>query len=265
MVTVLGKAIRLGQLLNARDGRMIIFEADEGLMLGPVIGLTNLEETISIVKAKVEGIVLNSGQVERFVEHFKGKKAPALLVRADWTNAFRDETHFLPAQNIRHVLSVAPRDAVAIGASALASFLLLGYNDDEDEARNVETIAMLARESEKFGLPLLVECVPVGPRITGENYLDCAKLATRMAIEAGADIVATPYTGDVASFREIVDALKTPVLMLDRRIDAGMLLNVAEDSLKAGARGVVVGRSVHQAVNPLAQLDALQALVHRNE
>jgi len=264
MPIILGKAIRLGQLMNAEDERAIIFEADEGLMLGPTRGLSNLSETVSMAKDKADGIVLSSGQVDRSVEHFRGKGAPALLVRADWTNAFRDETHFLPTRNVRHILNVKPKDAVALGASALAAFLLVGYDDDEDEARNLETIAMLARESEKFGLPLLVECIPIGGRITEMNYLDCAKLATRMAVEAGADIVATPYTGNIASFREIVDASKTPVLMLDRRIDAERVLEAVEESLKAGATGVVVGRSVHRAANPLAQLTAIHELVHRS-
>jgi class I fructose-bisphosphate aldolase len=248
--------------MNAQDDRVIIFEADEGLMLGPTPGLSNVPETVSMVKGKVDGIVLSSGQVERSVGHFRGKGASALLVRADWTNAFRDETYFLPTRNVRHVLNLKPRDAVALGASALAAFLLVGYDDDEDEARNLENIAMLARESEEYGLPLLVECIPVGGRITEMNYLDCAKLATRMAVEAGADIVATPYTGNVASFKEIVEASKTPVLMLDRRMDADRLLEAAEESLEAGATGVVVGRSVHRAVNPLAQITAIHQLVH---
>ena len=264
MPIIFGKAIRLGQLMNAEDERSIIFEADEGLMLGPTPGLSNLPETVSMAKDKVDGIVLSSGQVERSVEHFRGKGAPALLVRADWTNAFRDETYFLPTRNVRHVLNLKPNDAVALGASALTAFLLVGYDDDEDEARNLETIAMLARESEKFGLPLLVECIPIGGRITEMNYLDCAKLATRMAVEAGADIVATPYTGSANSFKEIVDASKTPVLTLDRRIDASRLLEAVEESLKAGAAGVVIGRSVHSAVNPLAQLTAIHGLVHRS-
>jgi DhnA family fructose-bisphosphate aldolase class Ia len=264
MPIILGKTIRLGHLLNAEDDRAIIFEADEGLMLGPTPGLLDLPETVSMVKNKVDGIVLSSGQVERSFEHFKGKGAPALLVRADWTNAFRDETYFLPTRNVRHVLNLGPKDAVALGASALAAFLFVGYDDDEDEARNLETVAMLARESEKFGLPLLVECIPIGGRMTEINYLDCAKLATRMAVEAGADIVATPYTGNANSFKEIVDASKTPVLMLDRRIDASRLLEAAEESLKAGATGVVVGRSVHRAVNPLAQLTAIHELIHRS-
>jgi len=264
MPMVSGKAIRLGQLMNAEDERAIIFEADEGLMLGPTPGLSNLSQAILTVKDRVDGIVLSSGQVERSIGHFKGKRAPSLLVRADWTNAFRDETYFLPTRNVRHVLNLEPKDAVALGASALVAFLFVGYDDDEDEARNLETVSMLARESERFGLPLLVECVPIGNRITEANYLDCAKLATRMAVEAGADILATPYTGNAASFKEIVDASKTPLLMLDRRIDAGRLLEAVEESLKAGATGVVVGRSVHRAVDPLAQLAAIHRLVHRS-
>jgi len=262
MPIIMGKAIRLGQLMNAEDERAIIFEADEGSMLGPTPGLSNLPEAVSMVKDKVDGVVLSSGQVERSVEHLRGKGAPALLIRADWTNAFRDETYFLPTRKVRHVLNLEPKDAVALGASALAAFLLVGYDDDEDEARNLETVATLARESEKFGLPLLVECIPIGERITEMNYLDCAKLATRMAVEAGADIIATPYTGSAATFREIVDASKTPVLMLDRRIDAGSLLKAVEESLKAGATGAVVGRSVHRAADPLTQLTALHGLVH---
>lgn len=257
-----GKALRLSEFINPEDGRSIIVEADQGLMLGPIAGLVDLGETVKNLRRQVDAVILSPGQAGRMIHHFRGKRAPALLIRADWANVFRDKTFVLPALKIRHVTVASAEDAVAMGASAIIAFFFVGWEDDEDEARNMKSVAMLARESDRLGVPLLVESIPIGERVTKLNYADCVDLAMRMSVEAGADAIAAPYTGDVGSFRKIVDAAKVPVFVLDMGDVALDLFEVVAEALEAGASGVVAGKGVLQAAEPVETLKKLRKMVH---
>ena len=258
-----GKALRLSEFINPDDNRSFILEADQGSMLGPIAGLVDLEETLKDLGNEVDAIVLSPGQGGRLTHLFLGREAPALLIRVDWANVFRDKTFVLPAQKIRHVKVASPGEALALGASAIVAFLIIGYEDDEDEARNIESIASFARESERLGAPLLVECIPFGERITETNYVECVDMAVRMAVEAGADAVAAPYTGSVGSFRRVIDAAKVPVFMLDVEHETQNLLGTAKEALDAGASGVIVGKRALQADEPVKTLRDLKDIVHQ--
>jgi len=258
-----GKAFRLSDFIDPKDGKAVILAADRGLMLGPTIGLADLEKTIRIAATSgVDAVVLSPGKVGGMVHYLKGKKAPALLVRADWTNAFRGESFVLPFREIRRVTIIGAEDAVALGASAVIAFFCVGH--EENEARNLESVAMLARSCDRLGMPLIVESVPIGERVTATNFVDCLGLAMRMAVEAGADAIAAPYTGDVKSFRKVIDAAKVPVFVLDTDVSPirDLLKSVAE-ALEAGSAGVVAGNSVFQAVNPVETLETLVDIIHK--
>lgn len=232
-------------------------------MLGPIAGLLDLGETVKTLKNYVDAVILSPGQAGRLIHLFRGRAAPALLVRVDWANVFRDETFVLPAQKIRYVTVASAGEALALGASGIIAFFFIGHADDEDEARNVGSIAILARESERLGVPLLVECIPIGERITETNYVECVDMATRMAVEAGADAIAAPYTGSVESFQKIIDAAKVPAFVLDIEDKNQDFLIVAKDALDAGASGVIAGKRVLQATEPAKNLKKLWSTVHK--
>lgn len=257
-----GKAFRLSEFIDPKDGKAVIVAADRGFMLGPITGLKDLEKSMKMaVNSGVNAVVLSPGQVGRMIHHFKGKKAPALLVRADWTNAFRGESFILPAKEIKHVTIIDAEDAVALGASAVIAFFCVGY--EEDEAHNLESVAMLARSCDHLGMPLIVESIPIGERVTEKNFVDCVDLAMRIAVEAGADAIAAPYTGDVKSFRKIIDAAKVPVFVLDTTVSAvHNLLRAVTKALEAGAAGVIASNTIFEATNPAKTLETLVDIIH---
>lgn len=260
-----GKALRLSEFINPEDGRSVILEADQGSMLGPIAGLVDLEETVRNLKNEVDAVILSPGQARRLIHLFRGRAAPALLVRVDWANVFRDETSVLPARKIRYVTVASAGEALALGASGIIAFFFIGHAEDEDEARNVGSIAMFARESERLGVPLLVECIPIGERVTETNYVDCVDMATRMAVEAGADAVAAPYTGSVESFRKVIDAAKVPVFVLDVDDKSQGLLRIVKEALDAGASGVIAGKGVLQTTEAAKNLKILWDIVHKKK
>ncbi|MFQ6095767.1 MAG: class I fructose-bisphosphate aldolase [Candidatus Bathyarchaeia archaeon] len=257
-----GKILRLSEFINPEDNRSVILKADQGMVLGPIKGIVNLEDAIGRLRDKVDAVVLSPGQAGRIFKNFMGKAAPSLIVRADWTNVFRDESFVLPAQRIKHVTVASASEALALGASGVAAFFFVGYEDDEEEARNMNAVASLARECDNLGVPLMIEAMPIGSRVTKTNYVECIDLAMRMSIEAGADAVAVPYTGDRNSFTKIVDAAKVPIFTFDFGNTTKSSLEIIEEALEAGASGMIVGKRTLREDDLVEVLRSINTLVH---
>jgi class I fructose-bisphosphate aldolase len=260
-----GKRIRLGRIFGD-DGRAVVVAADHGFMLGPIRGVVNLRETVSrVIEGGPDAILLAPGQAAGLLDLFHGKRAPALLVRADWTNAFRDRTYTLPARIIRDVGTVKAREALALGASGVVVYLFMGLGDEDEEAKNVEMISALSRDCERLGLPLIVEPLPMGERVTKSNYVDLVNLSVRMAAELGADALKVPYTGDPYTFERVVKAAGgVPVLALGGYSGVTLRdsLEVVEEVMRAGGSGIVYGRNVVQAEDPAEMVRHVRAIVH---
>ncbi len=260
-----GKERRLSRIIDPRDGRAVVIAADHGYMLGPIRGVIDLEATIkSVVGGGADGILVSPGQASRIGHLFRGRKAPAMLVRADWTNAFRTKTYTLPSRHVQHRYMTSPRQAMALGADAIVVYFFVGYADDKEEADHVAKVARYARECEEIGLPFIVEPIPLGERITGANYNELVGISIRMSAEIGADAIKAPYTNDVDMYREIVRSAGIPILILGGAKSKTLrdALEVVEEALESGARGTVFGRNVVQAPDPGAMVKAIFQVVH---
>jgi len=183
------------------------------------------EKIFQILKEYCDGIVLVSSQVERLYHVFLGRRAPALILRLGW----------------RNISPQAVEDALFMGASAVISSFLVGHERDEDEAMNLEIISLIARQSERVNLPLIVECIPYGERITKENFSRCVELAARVATEAGADIIVIPYVRDQVLLKKIINGVSIPVLMSDIMTPFGSSIEKVEFVLENGASGFLLG------------------------
>ncbi|MBU7004870.1 MAG: hypothetical protein HXS50_04835, partial [Theionarchaea archaeon] len=110
-----GKEVRLSRIIDPRDDRAVVIAADHGYMLGPIRGVIDLQGTIrSVASGGADGILLSPGQAARIGYLFKGQQAPAMLVRADWTNAFRSKTYTLPSRHVQHRYMTSPKQAMAL-------------------------------------------------------------------------------------------------------------------------------------------------------
>ena len=70
-----------------------------------------------------------------------------------------------------------------------------------------------------------------------------------MAVELGADVIKTDYSGDHVTMRSVVEACPAPILVLGGTRDSSddAALNLVRGAMKAGAAGVFFGRNVFQA------------------
>ena len=260
-----GKEIRLSRIIDPSDGRAVVIAADHGYMLGPIKGVIQLEETIrSVSRGGADGILVSPGQAAKIGHLFAGRQSPAMLIRADWTNAFRSKTYTLPSRHVQHRYMTSPRKALALGASAIVVYLFVGYGDDQEEADHIGRLARFARECDKIGLPFIIEPIPLGERITGANYDELVKVSARISAELGADALKAPYTNDVEFYREVVRSADLPVLILGGAKSKTLrdALEVVEEALESGAVGTVFGRNVIQAPDPEAMVRSICQVVH---
>lgn len=251
------------------DGKAVAVAADHGLMLGPIKGVVNLRDTLGkVIQGGPDAILLAPGQAYDLIDLFYGRGAPALLVRADWTNAFRDKTYTLPTRIIRDVGIVRVKDALALGASGIVVYLFIGLGDEDEESRNLEMISTFSRDCEKIGMPLIVEPLPMGEHVTKANYVDLINLSVRIATELGADALKVPYTGDPYTFEKTIkSAGDIPVLALGGYSGVTLRdsLEVVEEVMQAGGSGIVYGRNIVQAQDPVEMVKCVRAIVHEGK
>lgn len=263
-----GKAERLSRLFDPRDGRAVCVAADHGWMSDMTPNVANLREIVAAVaRGGADGILLSLGQAMRLGRLLEGRRAPALLLRADWMNLPRlggaNELNAIPVTKMKRVAAATARDCLALGASAITIYFFVGYGDDF-EAHNVELCATFAEQCRRVGLPCIIEPMAVGGMVTGGNVAEWLQVSARMAVEIGADALKIAYTGDEATFGKLTHDAGVPVLMLggarsDNERDA---LDMVAEGLVAGAAGVVFGRNVTKAPDPERVVRQLVSLVH---
>jgi fructose-bisphosphate aldolase / 2-amino-3,7-dideoxy-D-threo-hept-6-ulosonate synthase len=92
-------------------------------------------------------------------------------------------------------------------------------------------------------------------------------LACRIGAELGADFIKTRYPGDEGAFRRTVAGCGKPILVAGgplRDPDLISTLRLADDAMRAGAAGVVFGRTIWQHSDPAGALRAVCSIVHED-
>lgn len=256
-----GVELRLGRLFGVRSERSYVVALDHGLMLGVQPGFEHALDVVErSLAGRPDGVLISPGLLARAAHLFGRSGAPSPIVRVDWlANDPR-----LASYGDRHRVVCSPREAAVLGGDAVIAYLVLGTADGAEFSDNVAAIGRLAGEAHEVGLPLIVEAVAWGTQATERQDADLLAFGCRTAVELGADAIKTEYTGDPESMRALVDGIPAPVLVLGgvRRPEPEALYEMTEAALGAGAAGVVYGRNVWQADDPVAVAERIRSLVH---
>lgn len=265
-----GLQTRMDRLFNRHgDGRAVCVAADHGYMSDVTPNVVNLRSiTEAVIAGGVDGILLAPGQAMRLAPLFQGRQGPALIVRADWMNMPRLGTsnvaNAVPQRLLLHEKVITAGQALSLGATAITIYLFLGYSD-RVEAAGIDNCARFVHECRQVGLPCIIEPLAYGGQVTGANLVELLTLGARMAVEIGADALKIPYTGDVDSFRNLIEVSRVPTLVLggarsDNERDA---LELYAEAQEAGASGCLMGRNVTKSPNPRALIEQLTSIAHR--
>ena len=217
-------------------------------------------------RAKVNAILLNMGLIRQFADSPQSKPLPGIIARIDWTNIWTglNQDH---ATQLRSCLLARPEEALRHGADAVLTYMVVGTGDADFESKEIARTAKVARECEQLGIPLMVETLARGRGVEAPGDPLWLNLHTRMALELGADIIKTDYSGDPRSMRSVVDACSIPILVLggSRQGSDEAALDLARGAVASGAAGVFFGRNVFQSSDMETFLERIRVVLDGNE
>jgi len=255
--SVVGKQLRLRRILP--DGRGVVFAFDHGVEHGP---RDFPEEYIDprvivgkVVEAGVDAVMMLPATAYLTRDVWAGKTS--LIVKVTSKTNLRPENERLLQSIFGYV-----EDAVALGADAVAATVYWGSQYEDVMLKQWFEVKRMA---DRYGYPCLQLSYPRGPAIKDMYDVEVVRYGVRAAIESGADLIKTYYTGSLESFRRVVEAAAgVPVLMSGGAVREKFIdfLRDVENVVKAGGRGVVVGRNVFRHRNPAGAIKAVMKIVH---
>jgi len=260
-----GKKIRLGRLFDQKSHKTLIVAYSHGVLMGPRPGMTSLDEMKRMSRnlSRANGLMITPGLVASLEEAFIGRDRPSLIVHLDYQSFSRD---IMPYEEGATVEMAQIDDVVAAGADGVMTYLYMGYEDPEREKMEIARNARLARACERWGMILMIE-----PRSAREARVPADKtdpkilsLYCRISAEIGADLVKCIHPGDEESLRSIIEGCTAPVLAAggSRAERVKQAYARAESAMRAGATGLVYGRNIYQASDPVAELERYLQIVH---
>jgi fructose-bisphosphate aldolase/2-amino-3,7-dideoxy-D-threo-hept-6-ulosonate synthase len=244
-----GKTRRLKRILQP-DNRTVITPMDHGVTIGPVKGITNMQEIVDkLLKGKVDAILIHKGIAKRIDAGNAG-----LIVHLSGMS-------ILTPSATSKVQVCTVKEAIRLGADAVSVHVNIGA---QDEDKMLTTLGKVSDECDQYGMPLLAMMYPRGPKIQDEHAADAVAHAARIGAELGADIIKANYTGDIETFKTVIESCPAPVVIAGgpKNKTAQETLQMAHDSVKAGSAGLSIGRNIFQHENPTLMVKALSAIVH---
>ena len=155
-------------------------------------------------------------------------------------------------------------DAILLGADALAVAAFICGPTEGDRLR---VLAENVKEAVRFDLPVIVHIYPReftdhGPKVS--HRPDLVAWAVRCGLECGADVIKTPYCGDVEAFGEIVTDCPIPVVAAGgpRAETLEAALEMAHQVVQSGAKGMTVGRNIWSVPEITKAVRAFLYVIH---
>ncbi len=249
---VTGLQIRLNRIL--RKGKMLCIPMDHGISNGPMKGLEDPHSVIFGCESHgLTSVIINKGILRTMPRPTRA----GILVH------YSSSTILSSAPN-RKMLTGSVAEAVRLGADGVSLHINIG---GKEEPEMLEQLGAIAGECHKWSVPLLAMMYPRGENIKNPHDPDIVAHVARIGAELGADIVKTLYTGDADSFARIVKSTPVPVVIAGGpKANTDMdVLQMTEDAMGAGAKGVTYGRNIFAHKNPPKMVQALAGIIFRGE
>jgi DhnA family fructose-bisphosphate aldolase class Ia len=250
-------------LFDRRSGRSFIAAIDHGVTIGVPSGAEDAVGTVErVIACEPDAVLIGPGLLAKTAHLFAHRGAPSPVLRADWI--INDPRLASLEQGEQYRVLCSPKHAAELGADAFIMFLVMGVESGAMFADNARAIASAAEDAHHVGLPLIVEAVLWGSRITDRKDPELLAFACRTAAELGADAIKTEWTGDRETMAQVIAGCPAPVLVLGgaKTPTPEPTLAATRGAIAAGARGVAYGRNVWQADDPLAMARQLRAIIH---
>ncbi len=249
-MTTVGKALRLRRIFSPA-GRTVLIPMDHGISIGPAPGIVNPAQTVAeLSEGGASAVIIHKGLVHAAARELG---ATGLIIHLSAS------TDLNPDRNDKRIVA-SVEECVRLGADAVSVHVNVGA---ATESRMIEDLGRVASECDRFGMPLLAMMYPRGHEITDPHDLKYVAHVARLGAELGADIIKCPYTGNVDTFRKVVEGCPVPVVISGgpKMASPHEVLTMIADAVRAGAAGVSIGRNVWQHANVAGMTRAVREIV----
>ena len=227
-----------------KNGKVMLLAYDQGLEHGPIDFDDKSVDPAYIMEITKNGyftgVVFQEGVATKYYEKDCGVP---LIVKLNGKTSFQGEEPL--SLQLCTVEKAAELGAVGVGYTI--------YVGSEHEEQMLVEFSRIEDEAHARGMTVIAWMYPRGKKVAGrESERDVVAYGARMGMELNADYVKVPYTGDTESFNWVVRAAgKTGVLAQGgKKVDWENLETEVEGAMKAGAKGIAIGRNVWQDPNP---------------
>jgi fructose-bisphosphate aldolase, class I len=250
----LGKTTRLNRIFAHPSGRLCSVAVDHFIGYGQHLpaGLRHIDSTIAaVMAARPDAMTMHVGIAKSLWQPYAGQ-IPWIL-----------QSTIATVDGKACEQLVTPEDAVRLGADAIA---VAAFIRGETEAASLRKVAQVVHEAALFDLPVICHIYPRKldgePRVSYEPE-DIA-WAARCAVECGADVVKTPYCGNVRDYAQIVADCPVPLVAAggpqSRTLEEA--LSMMTQVVASGARGATIGRNIWGNEQITEAVLAFKAVIH---
>jgi DhnA family fructose-bisphosphate aldolase class Ia len=245
-----GAAARVAHLRNPTSGRIVLLTLDATLFSGPESQVARPSQFLNALLADAPPDAL-LGFPGLFLRAVPPDFGVGRIVNGTASTTFDDPAHKVP--------TLAPAGASAMGADAVGLHIVFGHPKSYEM---LERAAELIADFSLAGIPVMVAAYVAGENSNAREIAHAA----RIAVDLGASIVKTAFTGDAKSYAHVAEALDSVPLLVAggpfTSVERG--LQIAHDAVIAGAAGVAFGRCVFESESPALVLRALRRIVHED-
>ena len=243
-----GMQNRLSRIFNPKSGRTVMLAFDHGYFQGPTTGIERMDLAIPPLIPHADVLMCTRGALRSCISPTSDK--PIVLRSSAGQSILTELSNELIAVDIE--------DAIRLNASAITAQIYIGA---EYEHKSIGNVVKLIDTGNRYGIPTLAVTGVGADMVRDARYFG---LATRIAAEIGAHYVKSYFIEE--GFEKVVAGCPVPIVIAGgKKLPEREALDMAYRAVDQGAAGVDMGRNIFQSDSPVAMIQAVGAVVHRNE
>ncbi|MFP6710095.1 MAG: 3-hydroxy-5-phosphonooxypentane-2,4-dione thiolase [Rhodospirillales bacterium] len=243
-----GMQNRLAQIFNPESGRTVMLAFDHGYFQGPTTGIERIDINIAPLIPYADVLMCTRGALRTVIPAETNK--PIVLRCSAGQSVLTELSQELVAVDIE--------DTIRLNAAAMAAQVYIGA---EFEHKSIANVVKLIDTGTRYGIPTLAV---TGVGADMDRDLRYFSLATRICAEIGAHYVKSYYFEP--GFEKVVAACPVPIVIAGgKKLPEMEALEMAYKAVDQGASGVDMGRNIFQSDSPVGMIQAVGAVVHKNE
>jgi len=243
-----GMKNRLSRIFNPDTGRTVMLAIDHGYFQGPTTGLERVDLSILPLVPYADTLMLTRGILRSLIPPSISK---SIVLRVSGGTSILKELS-------NEDLAVDIEESIRLNVCAMAVQVFIG---GEHERESIIHMTRMVDLGTRYGIPTLAVTAVGKDMVRDARYF---RLATRICAELGAHYIKTYYVE--AGFETVCAACPVPIVMAGgKKIPELDALTMASKAVQEGAAGVDMGRNIFQSEAPIPMIQAVRAVVHRNE